>query len=57
MLKEMGIKMPKSEGQLLSEPFLMLGYGVNSYFDILLSMVYMFIFISIVCIPILVCYS
>ena len=37
LLEEMQIRMPKSETQLNNEPFLRLGYGVNSYFDIMLS--------------------
>ena len=36
MLKELGLKMPKTEIELQKEPFLRLGYGVNSYFDIIL---------------------
>jgi hypothetical protein len=35
-LKELGLKVPKSEIELIKEPFLRLGYGVNSYFDIML---------------------
>jgi hypothetical protein len=57
LLEEMQIRMPKSETQLQKEPFLMLGYGVNAYFDIMLSIFYMFVFISLVCIPIFYCYS
>ena len=36
LMKELGLKMPKSELELMKEPFLRLGYGVNSYFDIML---------------------
>jgi hypothetical protein len=57
LLEEMQIRMPKSETQLMNEPFLRLGYGVNSYFDIMLSIFYMFTFISVVCIPMFYCYS
>lgn len=57
LLEEMQIRMPKSETQLVNEPFLRLGYGVNSYFDIMLSIFYMFSFISLVCIPMFYCYS
>ena len=35
-LKELGLKVPNSEIELINEPFLRLGYGVNSYFDIML---------------------
>lgn len=57
LLKELGLKVPKSELELIEEPFLRLGYGVNSYFDIMLQMVYLFSFISIVCLPIMYCYQ
>lgn len=57
LLEEMQIRMPKSETQLNNEPFLRLGYGVNSYFDIMLSIFYMFAFISLVCLPMFYCYS
>lgn len=57
LLDEMQIRMPKSETQLVKEPFLRLGYGVNSYFDIMLSIFYMFSFISVVCIPMFYCYG
>jgi len=39
------------------EPFLMLGYGVNAYLDIMLSLSKMFIGISLACIPIFMFYS
>ena len=57
LLEEMQIRLPKSETQLINEPFLRLGYGVNSYFDIMLSIFYMFTFISVVCIPMFRNYS
>ena len=57
LLEEMQIRMPKSETQLQNEPFLRLGYGVNAYFDIMLSIFYMFTFISLVCLPMFHLYS
>lgn len=56
-MKELELKMPKTELELIKEPFLRLGYGVNSYFDIMLQIFYLFSFISVVCIPIFYCYS
>ena len=35
LLEEMEIKMPKSESQIIEEPFLLLGYGVNAFFEIM----------------------
>jgi hypothetical protein len=52
LLEEMEIKIPKSEIELIKEPFLMLGYGVNAYFDVMYSVMWMFIIISLACIPI-----
>jgi hypothetical protein len=57
MLNELGVKMPKSDGEIQEDPFLILGYGVNAFFDILLSLCMMFCAISIVCIPIFIVYS
>eukprot|EP00355_Strombidium_rassoulzadegani_P007408 CAMPEP_0168620868 /NCGR_PEP_ID=MMETSP0449_2-20121227/7377_1 /TAXON_ID=1082188 /ORGANISM="Strombidium rassoulzadegani, Strain ras09" /LENGTH=1171 /DNA_ID=CAMNT_0008661923 /DNA_START=74 /DNA_END=3586 /DNA_ORIENTATION=+ len=51
LLEEMGIKMPDSENQLIEEPFLMLGYGINAYFDIMLSLCLMFFSITLFCLP------
>jgi hypothetical protein len=56
-LEEMQIRMPKSEAQLQSEPFLRLGYGVNAYFDIMLSIFYMFVFISLISLPMFYIFS
>ena len=57
MLHELGIKMPKSEKQTQEDPFLILGYGVNAFFDILLSLCLMFCTISIAALPIFYIYS
>ena len=57
LLKEMKIKMPKSDEELIHQPFLMLGYGVNAYFDIMLSLVWMFLCITIFVIPLFYAYS
>jgi hypothetical protein len=49
--------MPETEKQLLDDPFLMLGYGVNSYFDIIWSMFIMFSCVTLVSLPIYYCYG
>lgn len=51
LLEEMNIKMPKSESQIIDDPFLILGYGVNAYFDIMLSLVYLCLTITLFCVP------
>ena len=52
MLAELGIKMPKSEETVQEDPYLILGYGVNAFFVILLSLCSMFCCISLFAIPI-----
>jgi len=57
LLEEMQIKMPKSESQIIEDPFLILGYGVNAYFDIMLSLVYLCITVTLFAIPLYWVYS
>ena len=57
LLKELHIKVPESELELEEEPFLMLGYGINSYFDILKQLMNMFIVITIVLCPVYYLYA
>ena len=57
LLKEMDIKYSKSEATVLNEPFLYLGYGINAYFDLMLSLIYMFIAITIFSIPMYFAFS
>jgi len=35
LLGEMGLKLPSTEKRLAKQPFLLLGFGINSYFDIM----------------------
>jgi hypothetical protein len=35
LLNELGLKLPKTEKKVNKNPFLLLGYGVNSYFEVL----------------------
>ena len=35
LLRELGLKLPKTEKKVAKNPFLLLGYGVNSYFEVL----------------------
>ena len=57
LLNELGLKIPKSDEEILNDPYLILGYGINAYHDILNSLAQMFIWISIFTIPILIIYS
>jgi hypothetical protein len=53
----MNFKIPKSDQEIFEDPYLVLGYGVNAYYDILLQFSTMFVFISVFCIPIYYLYS
>ena len=57
LLAELDMKIPKSELELQKEPFLMLGYGVNSYFGMIYSIMQMFIIISVVSLPLFYAYK
>jgi len=41
------MKIPKSDLQLEEDPYLRLGYGMNSYFDVVISLFSMMVFISV----------
>ena len=53
----MSIKLPKSEQATIDEPFLSLGYGLNAYFDIMVSLSYMCICIALFMSPIFYGYA
>jgi hypothetical protein len=57
LLADMNIKMPKNDKKIAEDPFLILGYGVNAYFDIILSLCYMCIVISLFALPLFKVYS
>lgn len=57
LLEEMNIKMPKSDSLIISEPFLILGFGVNAFFDIIKSLMYLMLCIFVFTIPILMIYK
>lgn len=52
LMAEMKIKIPKSEEQLIQDPFLILGYGINAYFDVMFQLCLMFFTISLFFIPV-----
>jgi len=57
ILDDMNIKMPKTDHAIETDPFLLLGFGVNSYFDIMLDLMKMNIWITIFVLPLFYCYS
>lgn len=52
LLQELNFKVPKSDNELYDDPYLILGYGINAYYDILLSLCTMFVCITLFCLPI-----
>ena len=54
---EMRIKVPKGESEIAKDPFLLLGYGINAYFDIMVSLSMMCICITLFMLPIFYVYS
>jgi hypothetical protein len=53
----MNIKLPKSEQNIIDDPFLTLGYGLNAYFDIMVSLSYMCLCIMLFMSPIFYGYA
>jgi len=35
LLEELNLKLPSTEKRIVKEPFLLLGFGINSYFDVM----------------------
>lgn len=57
LCKELDVEIPASEQGLIEKPFLMAGYGVNAYFQILGYLCRMFIFITVCCLPLYIIYG
>lgn len=56
LMKEMRIKVPKADKSLIEDPFIILGYGVNSYFDTMWSLGLMCMAITVFMIPVFYIY-
>ena len=57
LMKEMDLTPPEGEENIQAHPFLLLGYGVNAYFDILNSLIWCFSCVTIFSIPIYILYA
>lgn len=57
MMMEMDLTPPEGDEAIQEDPFLLLGYGVNAYFDILFQLFNIFVLITIFCIPIYYLYG
>jgi len=51
------LKVPKSDLMLEKDPYLLLGYGMNSYFQIMLQLMYLCMLICVVTVPLMFVYS
>jgi len=56
-MAELGLKIPDSEQNIGHNPYMLCGFGVNSYFDILNYMSIMMVCITIFSIPLFFMYS
>jgi hypothetical protein len=56
LIAELGFRLPKNE-EIEKDPFLILGYGINSYLDIMMNLFWMFTIITIFCIPLCMIFS
>ena len=56
-MKELELELPEADEKVAGNPFLLLGYGDNSYFNVLIYMMRMFMFITLFYLPVMVIYS
>jgi len=57
LLAEMDLHVPESEKAIQENPFIILGYGVNAYFEIIQAFCYMMGFVTLFYIPVFSVYS
>jgi len=53
----MELKVPKSDLMIEEDPFLLLGYGMNSYFQVMLQLILLCMFICVVTVPLMLNYA
>ena len=53
----MDLKISKSDERIEQDPYLLLGYGMNSYFEIMLSLMCMMLIVAMFAIPLMVRFS
>ena len=51
------LKIPKSERQQVNDPYIVLGYGINAYFDIIYNLMICMIVCSIAFLPVIFVYA
>ena len=53
----LGIKVPKSDQRVDKDPYLLLGYGMNSYFTVMIQLMWLCILICVAAIPLMGIYA
>ena len=53
MRRKIGLKNSSSDERIEKNPYLLLGYGLNSYFSIMLNLMCMMLVISIFAVPLM----
>ena len=54
ILIDMNMPMPANDKEVVADPFLLLGYGINSFFDLMYSLFWFSIFVTIFMTPLYV---
>ena len=54
---KLNIKVPKSDERVDKDPYLLLGYGMNSYFTVMVQLMVLCALICIVAIPLMSIYA
>ena len=55
--KKMALRISKSDTQIEEDPYLLLGFGMNSYFDIMLNLFCMMVLASFFAVPLMIIFS
>lgn len=54
ILEEMAVPMPKNDVKVTEDPFVLLGYGINSFFDLMSQLFFFAVFITIFMTPLMI---
>lgn len=57
LLSELDLPLPENDEEIEEDPYLLLGYGLNAYFDVLMSAVWMFVVLTVASMPLYYYYS
>lgn len=57
LLSELDLPLPENDEEIEEDPYLLLGYGLNAYFDVLMSAVKMFMVLTVASMPLSYYYS